>query len=103
MYSRPLSSRGVGFVRCPEVSPISEVKCTECMLRSVGGRQFVHSTEVVKMSASWSVHYQWRFHCNILLSHTSCLKTTQNLEMTEIVYTYADYDLSNVLGHKTPW
>ena len=34
------------LVHCREVVPISEV--TECMLQSVGGKQFVHSTEVVR-------------------------------------------------------
>ena len=36
------------LVRCREVVPISEV--TECMLQSVGGKQFVRSTEVVRFS-----------------------------------------------------
>ena len=43
--------RGMRFVRYPEVRGCSYLggiyKCTESMLRSVGGRQFVHSTEVV--------------------------------------------------------
>ena len=36
------------LVHCREVVPISEV--TECMLQSVGGNQFVRSTEVVRFS-----------------------------------------------------
>ena len=36
------------LVHCREVVTISEV--TECMLQSVGGKQFVYSTEVVYFS-----------------------------------------------------
>ena len=38
------------LVHCREVVPISEV--TECMLQSVGGKQLVRSTKVVRFSVS---------------------------------------------------
>ena len=38
------------LVHCREVVPISEV--TECTLQSVGGKQFVRSTEIVRFSVS---------------------------------------------------
>jgi len=81
----------VGLVRCPKVRGcpylIGKNVLNACYDRLWAGSLSV-LWSVVTMSASWSVHYQRRFHCNISYSRISCLKTTQTLEMTEIVYTY---------------
>ena len=73
---KPLNNGHSGdrpLVHCREVVPISEV--TECMLQSVGGKQFVRSTEAVHYLRVLS---EVPYYCSQIQSNTYVRNSMQN-------------------------